>query len=128
MATVEQLPEDIPELIEKNKAKSIKANERKKLIQWIIGMKKTEGWSLRGLLKKDFDYSETEYNTLANRVRTFEKTLTVSAKEQLKQLEETAFSLFITDIWSEAKGIATDTLQRWYRRLLLKSSQMFLLC
>lgn len=118
MATIGQIPEDIAELIEKNKDKSIKADERKKLMQWIIGMKKTEGWSLRGLLIKDFGYSETEYNTLANKTRQFEKTLTVSAKEQLKKLEGDAFSIFITDIWKEAKSIATDTLQRWYRRAI----------
>ena len=118
MATVEQLPDEIATLITKNKAKSIKAKGQKKLIQWIIDMKKTVGWSLRSLLKKDFDYSETEYNSLANKVRRFEKSLAVSAEDRLKNLEGDAFGTFIENLWSEAKSIATDTLQRWYRRAI----------
>lgn len=118
MATIEQLPDEIATLITKNKDKSIKAKEQKKLIQWIIDMKKTVGWSLRSLLKKDFDYSEAEYNTIANKVRRFEKSLSVSAEDRLKGLEGDAFGVFIDNLWSEAKGIATDTLQRWYRRAI----------
>ncbi|MQY62074.1 hypothetical protein GH146_02140 [archaeon] len=76
------------------------------------------GWNLRSLLKKDFDYSETEYNSLANKVRRFEKSLSVSAEDRLKNLEGDAFGTFIENLWSEAKGIATDTLQRWYRRAI----------
>lgn len=114
MATIEAIPDDITKLIEKNKDKSIKAEDRKKLIQWIIGMKKIEGWSLRSLLKKDFDYSETEYNTLANKVRRFEKKLKAAAAEQLKELEKEDFSKFLENLWGEANKIAKKTLMRWY--------------
>lgn len=116
MASSETIPPEIADLFVKNKEKKLKKEGRSKLAYWIIDMKKSPDFNLKRLVIDSFGYSNQDYNTLLVKVSRFEKKLTVTAKDQLKQLEGDAFSIFLTDIWKEAKSIATDTLQRWYRR------------
>lgn len=118
MASAENIPEEIADLLVKSKEKKLDKEGRSKLAYWIIDMKKSSDFNLKRLVTDSFGYSQKNYNTLLITVSRFEKKLTISAKEHLKQLEGDAFSIFITDIWKEAKSIATDTLQRWYRRAI----------
>lgn len=116
MASSETIPPEIAAILVKSKEKKLTKKQKTKLVYWIIEMRKSSDFNLKRLVIDSFGYSEQDYNTLWVTLDRFEKGLTVSAKEKLKQLEADAFSNFISDIWTEAKGIATDTLQRWYRR------------
>ncbi|MBA7612300.1 hypothetical protein ES703_19536 [subsurface metagenome] len=116
MASSETIPPKIAAILVKSKEKKLTKKQKTELAYWIIDMRKSSDFNLKRLVIDSFGYSEQDYNTLWVIVDRFEKGLTVSAKEKLKKLEGEAFSTFITDIWKEAKSIATDTLQRWYRR------------
>jgi len=108
-----EVPPDIGALFKKFKDRDINEKERSELLRWIIEMMKEPGFSLRTLTMTGYGYSKTEHDTLQRAVNRLQRTLSVTAKSKVRELESDAFTEFIEKTWEEARNIATETVVKW---------------
>jgi len=118
MTSPEHLPEDVADLFIKFRDKKASKEEQIKLFRWINSMQRVPGFNLKDLVQAGFGYASKDYTRLKVNLSRFRKTMRVTAKDELRRLENQDFATFIENMWNEAKTIATEVVMAWREKAL----------
>jgi len=118
MTSPEQLPEDVSDLFIKYRDQKASKEEQIKLFKWIDSMRKVPGFNLKDLVEAGFGYAAKDYTRLRTALTRFRKMMKVTARDELRRLENQDFATFIENMWNEAKTIATEVVMAWREKAL----------
>ena len=112
-----EIPKEISEMILRFRAGTLKRPEKMKLFKWFHEMSKVPSFGMKDILR-EHGYTEKEISRFKMALSRYRKTMTVTARDELKRLENEDFATFIETVWNEAKTIATDVVMAWREKAI----------